>query len=265
MDSASIFLFNIFLSDQTWTRSHAEEIKQTLGPFPASAASDACNAVKQLVGLMPKGWESKTESNSMMQLCSTVKEFGHNIAFKHVEVEAQQEECASSNGYDSLSDEEHCVPKSELMSGLPCDTEPAETQLREKKMATPSSIGLKYTGEWLKRQCQSLNEGKIMSGLEWKDLFWAVFELLHSCEENSAIENNVRFVYVYYWDIHISVSLHDPDPGLSPPCIICMSLKNTLLCSPFFLPADRTLLVISTPIFCFSAVNCALFDTQRKQ
>ena len=192
MDSASVFLFDVFLSDQAWSRNHAEEIKGTLGPFPASAASDACSAVKQIIGLMPKDWEYKTRGDSTMQLCSTVKEFGHNIAFKHIEPEAQQ----GNVGYDSLSDEEYFVQSTEFLSGVHHNTVSSmvcKNHVLEmnEKMVGPSSRGSKYIGEWLQRQCQSISEEKTTTGLDWKDLYSAAFELLSSYEENSAIENNV--------------------------------------------------------------------------
>lgn len=195
VDAASVFLFNVFLRDQAWSRGHAEEIKRTLGPFPASAASDACNAVKQILSLLPDDWEYKADSGFVGQPSSAVKEFGHNIVFKHAEPQtrATQRDVASSSGYDSLSDDEFGAPKSDLISGLLHGTDPSSSSVSgpteggATRVTVPSSGGSKFTGEWLKQQCQSYSSG----GLEWRDVYSAVFDLLSSCKENSGIENNV--------------------------------------------------------------------------
>jgi hypothetical protein len=201
VDSAAVFLFNVFLRDQTWSRSHAEEIKRALGPFPASAASDACNAVKQIIGLLPEDWECKVGDLTREPCNVAVKEFGHNIVFKHSEPEA-----VTSSGYDSLSDDEFGAHKSELLSGLVHGTGPSmQVSGPSMQVSGPSmqvngcvregeahtTAPAKYTQEWLKEQCQSCSGGSMSGGLEWRDLYSAVFDLLSSCKEDSGIENNV--------------------------------------------------------------------------
>ncbi len=189
MDSAAVFLFHLFLKDQTWSRSHAEEIKRHLGPFPASAASNARNIVKEIVRYIPEDWNYDAEEDLSHK---PVKEFGHNIIFKFAE---SQEGKQSSNGYDSLSDDESRKP--ELMSGLlhtahsqAADSVPSQTKQLAAEATIPSYGGSKYTGQWLKKQCQSCCK-KSSGGLEWEALYSAVFDLLSSCQENPGIENNV--------------------------------------------------------------------------
>lgn len=193
VDSASVFLFNLFMKDQTWSHSYSEAIRRALGPFPASAASTACNTVKHIVSLLPEGWSCKAEGSSSTGQCEPVREFGHNIAFKYTEHAPDPER--TSSGYDSLSDDEELATDSQLLSGLFCDATavPATCHVTDVVSAKDSPLpgGSKYTGEWLKMQCQSCSKENTSSGLEWQDLYSAVFEYLSSSEENSGIENEV--------------------------------------------------------------------------
>lgn len=186
VDSASVFLFNLFIKDQTWSRRHSEEIKRTLGPFPASAASNACKIVKRIILLLPEDWISKSDETELSN--KLVMEFGHNIVFKHVESQKPSAtNHGNSSGYDSLSDDEQASSdqKSELISGLFYENSSSEV-VSEVKESVPTD----YSGEWLKQQCQSCSSG----GFDWQDLYKAVFELLSSPSDNSGIENDVSII-----------------------------------------------------------------------
>ena len=87
VDSAAVFLFSLFRSDPQWSRTHAEEIRRILGPYPASVATRACSIVSRILGFLPKKIDSQGDGVSggnPHQLPTTRmrKEFGHNIAFK---------------------------------------------------------------------------------------------------------------------------------------------------------------------------------------
>ena len=78
VDAAAVFLFHLFAKDKAWSSHHAEEIRRSLGPFPTSAASNACNIVHEIMGLASEGWKY-----SVVQDDKLSKEFGHNIVFKY--------------------------------------------------------------------------------------------------------------------------------------------------------------------------------------
>ena len=90
MDSAAVFLFDLFRSDPQWSRSHAQEIRCTLGPYPASVATKACNIVSQILTYLPKQLASQEDGQSAGKSLSPhrpsppklKKEFGLNIVFK---------------------------------------------------------------------------------------------------------------------------------------------------------------------------------------
>ena len=133
-----------------------------------------------------------------------MKEFGHNIAFNYTEFRKPDTGIAgrrNSSGYDSLSDDEggrDGSQKSELISGLLRDanstpvpslppTEVAGPAV-EPAVAVPEG---RYTRGWLKSQCQSYSKDSSTGGLNWQELYSAIFDLLSSSEDNSGIENNV--------------------------------------------------------------------------
>ena len=186
------------IKDQTLTRSHAEEIRKALGPFPASAASSACSIVKRISNFLPEDWSPKINApSSCMEVDAPVKEFGHNIVFKYMEL-AKNSEAASPkecSGYDSLSDEEQTSSNSlkfELISGLFHKVENSyQSHTNGEEMvaeALPSSVGNKYTAEWLKKECQSCSK---TVGLEWQELYSAIFQIMSSTKDNSEIQNDV--------------------------------------------------------------------------
>ena len=182
------------MKNQTWSRSHSEEIRRELGPFPASAASNACAVVKRIIALLPEGWKSETEDD--LSVRKPVKEFGHNISFNYLEFKKPvcvTESKAERSGYDSLSDDEEMpsvAQKSELISGMfNGSVDPVSQPPSRQTVSAASESGGKYSGEWLKSQCQSCCKGN--GGLQWGELYSAVFDLLSSPEENSGIENNV--------------------------------------------------------------------------
>lgn len=202
VDSVAVFLFNLFATNEAYTRSCAEEIRRTLGPFPAGAASDACNIVRRIVSLVPEGCSSLTVKKE----CQSSEEFGKNITFKHMQpmnFDNRRED--SDRGYDSLSDDE-AAKNSDLIISLFNDSEASShpSSSLEDVPSVPSGqkASSKCTGEWLKEKCQSCVS---MGEMEWQDLYSAVFELLSSAEDNSTIQNDVSENWCGYEFLSFSV------------------------------------------------------------
>ena len=142
VDSAAVFLVLLFLPNPRLTRSHAEEIRRTLGPYPASAATKVCATAKNLVLLLPSdqmagnrggsGESSSRETGSASSSSVVREEFAVHVAFKFdsrlsvggsLDVSGSQHgtkekgltaKKSSSlqshkppDGYDSLSDSDH--------------------------------------------------------------------------------------------------------------------------------------------------------------
>ncbi len=188
VDTASVFLFTLFNIDCTLSRTNSEEIRKVLGPFPASAASSACDTVKRILSMLPEDWKAAPGEDLMEQHL----EFGHNIVFKHAET--SQPVQFDSSGYDTLSEDEYeqsDCRRSELFSGLFHDVA-SHSQLPPVSASLPAERVHLYSGEWLKKQCQSCCMKKANGGFEWKELYSTVFDVLSSSEDNSGIQNSVR-------------------------------------------------------------------------
>ena len=50
MESGAAFLFAVFKSVESVSQREASQLRATFGPYPASAASKACQTVRKVVG-----------------------------------------------------------------------------------------------------------------------------------------------------------------------------------------------------------------------
>ncbi len=234
VDSTAAFLFNLFIGEPQLTRANAEEIRRTLGPFPASAATKASTTVKNILTYLPKdspftSSSQETSSTSDKQIQMKKKEFGHNISFKfdtetslvtgdgdHV-----KSKLSNQTGYDSLSEDESTVVANgdtniftqTILSGMQQtirkpDKKKAVTK-KQPVVESRSTPVLPYSGEWLKAQCKEVVRGGHMQ-LSGQELYLAIFEQLSSGQENEAIENDVSCI-----EILIFVAAHKLYTSLS--------------------------------------------------
>ena len=191
VDSASAFLFKLFQSDPEWSRHHGEEIRKTLGPFPASEATKACTAVKRILSFLP---EKKRLERTEGEGDKPRKEFGLSIVFKSDAEEAR----SVSSEHDSLSDSDDLKPDAftnVFLQGLE-SVNAAEDEPKRKPSKPPSSEECSqapavtvHSGAWLRAECQKCAEE--LGGMSSQELFRAVFDLLSSAEDSLVIQNEV--------------------------------------------------------------------------
>lgn len=204
VDSAAIFLFDLFSAEPKMTRSHAEEIRRMFGPYPASTVNRICKTVEKILGYLPDGWGQPADTMETSQDTKKRKEFGHTIQFKFSDgfldmpPSTKSVENFDLSGYDSLSDSEEVPVKSKLVDFV------ASTMVTTKRAtAAAESANLVLAGslldhtphssEWLVEQCKvCLREGQFAGELSWQDLYQAVFEHLSSPRDNMVIQNDVR-------------------------------------------------------------------------
>lgn len=211
VDSAAVFLFSLFRSDPQWTRAHADEVRRTLGPYPATAASRACDTVRRVLEFLPGAVESESRAQGGSSPHLMREEFGHNIRFQFddtsqhsLRTEGGKERGAEDkdspaglegrDGYDSLSDSERSHPNlvaSTLLDGMTSRVETrAKPESVEVRAAPPGGSEALYSAAWLKSKCQEcVRRG--MAGMTWQDLSSAIFELLSSTGNNTAIQNDL--------------------------------------------------------------------------
>lgn len=227
VDSAAVFLFNLFITEPQLTRSQAEEIRRTLGPFPASAATKALNIVKNIAVYLPKdsnllnsheeqvSLERSQNGSQKAEISQTRKEFGSNIVFKYEpEFVADLQHHMDNDSfvkskhtldYDSLSDDEavkdgsslsNIVTKTILETRPPPPIRTDPVQSRSNDGHSRSVVSFPYSGEWLKDKCRECVKESII-GLTWKDIHSVVFDMLCSSNDNGAIQNGVRHAHIH--------------------------------------------------------------------
>ena len=211
VDSAAIFLFDLFSAETKMTRSHAEEIRRTLGPYPASTVNRICKTVEKILRYLPDGWGQSADTVENSQGTKKRKEFGHNIQFKYSDGFLDMPSSAKSvdfdlSGYDSLSDSEEVPVKSKLVDFVASTLQSNSTLVMAKRAtAAAESANLVSAGslldhtphssEWLVEQCKEcLREGQFAGELSWQDLYQAVFEHLSSPRDSMVIQNDVRSI-----------------------------------------------------------------------
>ena len=210
VDSAAVFLYSLFASDQKWTRAHAEKIRKTLGPFPASAANRACELVKKIIKLSPeKIDEDSPVEDKILPDGELKKEFGHNIVFigpRNLREDgigfSSEENGGKEDAHDSLSEDEAAgnddTFSQALLAGMAQKgktngsrseegVKPKTGPTRGAAMATGDPAP--YSSEWLSRKLQQVCVGD--GGVTWWDLYMAVFEQLSSSLDSSAIQGDV--------------------------------------------------------------------------
>ena len=200
VDSASVFLFTLFKSDPEWSRHHGEEIRKTLGPFPASEASKACAAVKRILTYLSDKKKQKSE-HTEGERETPRKEFGLSIVFKFgVETAGTVGVSRSdSNEHDSLSDSDDSKPDAftnvflqglESMSAMEEEPKPKPSKTFSEECSQAPAVAM-HSGAWLKEECQKCAEE--LGGMSSQELFGAVFDLLSSAEDSMVIQNEVSW------------------------------------------------------------------------
>lgn len=217
VDSAAIFLFELFSAEPMMTRSHAEEIKRMFGPYPASTVSRVCKTVERILTYLPDGWGKPIEKMETAKSAKKRKEFGHNIQFKFTDgfLDPATSKPADFPGYDSLSDSEEDVPvKSKIAnfvaSSLQTNSAAASATIGggegDGSMVAidvshaprSSELGGPYSSDWMMEQCKEcLGEGQFAGELTCTELYQAIFEQLSSERDNTVIQNDVRTSLLY--------------------------------------------------------------------
>ena len=204
VDSAAIFLFDLFSAEPKMTRSHAEEIRRMFGPYPASTVNRICKTVEKILGYLPDGWGQPADTMETSQDTKKRKEFGHTIQFKFSDgfldmpPSTKSVENFDLSGYDSLSDSEEVPVKSKLVdfvASTMVTTKRATAAAESTNLVSAGSLldHTPHSSEWLVEQCKvCLREGQFAGELSWQDLYQAVFEHLSSPRDNMVIQNDVR-------------------------------------------------------------------------
>ena len=207
VDSAAIFLFELFCVEPKMTRSHAEEIKRMFGPYPASTVNRICKTVERILTYLPSGWGKHNDRMETAKSTKKRKEFGHNLQFKYGDglldpISSKETELP---GYDSLSDSDEVPVKSKIVDFMATSIQASSTSSMAKRGDAKVNIDIDrpphtsgsgqslYHSHWLVEQCKECaRDGQFAGELTWKELYQAVFEHLSSGRDSDVIQNDVR-------------------------------------------------------------------------
>jgi len=215
VDSAAVFLFGLFVGNTTWSVENQKEIRNKLGPFPASAAEEAYKCVLTIIDLVPRCKDldySEPKQEPQEEFGKKFNFFFHNQLGASLEggVANGGTGHISSGGYDSLSDdeEENNGGQSELLTNILCQSQANDFAAKSKgSNSNPSDLTalpckpvasslVKYSREWLQAKCQSCCGNRT----DWKDFYSAIFDYLSSGDESSSIENDVGWGQVVIYE-----------------------------------------------------------------
>lgn len=198
IDEASVFLYELFVKSPDWSRSHGEDIRRTVGPYPASVATRACDIVKRIARSLPEtsgegrvhGRGTDRERGLMDQ------EFGCKIAFMFEDNLLPHGEVCSDSGSESdvvVKSKERDVVTMTILNEM-SSQKPRSVQQHAKQHAykysasqdsSKTSTSSVYGTSWLQQQCRECD----VDGLSWQQLFAQLFDLLIS--QTPSIENEV--------------------------------------------------------------------------
>lgn len=212
VESASVFLYDLFSSSPEWCKSHGEAIRKTFGPYPASVAMKVCDIAKSITLCVSTNEESNSGSDSSINTGDTTgtsekgdylkEEFGAKLSgfkFNTNLMGGAMVSVSVATIEDSLSEDEEEEVKSKndvishtLLSGLNKSQQNKTTNnqsIKNKKskeiknnISPPSKFGV----QWLQDQCKRCG-----SELPWQQLYDQLFELLLSEIDATTLEVQV--------------------------------------------------------------------------
>ena len=180
IEAGGVLLFEVFKESEKVHSSETTRLRGIFGPFPASAATKACQIVNKIVSWLPEAVVQSVGQTSTSQFQSdTTKEFGDGIKFSTATETSED----LTDWLDASSDE--------------------EASLEEK-------FDMRYTSEemnrgagretidaaWLKHQVDAqFSSDPAALGMSVMDMCTTVFDLLCSSKPDSALQNDVSIHY----------------------------------------------------------------------
>ena len=199
IDEAAVYLYELFIKSPEWSRNYGEDIRRTLGPYPASVAIRACNIVKGISLLLPPDDEGHSTNKKHDTKECQKEEFGLKIMFMFEKNLLNKEK----NGYHGNCDsDDDVIVKSkecdmvtttilnEMSSQKSFNIQDKQTSSKHGTSQASSKYetsqgGPKYGTSWLQQQCREC----AVDGLSWQQLYAQLFDLLIS--QALSIENEV--------------------------------------------------------------------------
>ena len=187
-ESTAAFLFDVFKDSETVSHSASSRLKSLFGAFPASAATKSCHIVCSLRGLLPDDFVDKLAKKSTSNSKQDLKPFGYNIKFSFPSTSSLATYADLLS--DSEDEEEVCdddrVTKL-LLQGVKGNVEKQVPGLAVNQNASATAKNI----SWFREQCEIHFRETGTGDLSVADMCSALFDILSSPREDSAIQNDL--------------------------------------------------------------------------
>lgn len=185
IESAAVFLLKTFHNKEQVGHEETRAIKQMFGPFPASAADNACAVISQLVA---QQGESKVEEFIQTQTSNKTIDhtvsFGRNIAFSF---DTYVLDSLDSLPWEEENSEELSLDFNSFLSshagGHSTGLESAGAQSVSQTSTADHTI--------LRREVEKYMSGGNMSSSSIDELCTSLFEMLASTKSDDELQNEV--------------------------------------------------------------------------
>lgn len=196
VESASVYLYNLFRYSPDWCRAHGDAIRKTFGPYPASVAIKACGIVKKINSYNQTGETSSKDTDSSTTTTrgsDLIEEFGSMVTgfqFNTNLLGVSSTPVAMATE-DSLSEEEEVKSKSDVISHTllselsKSQGRQATNHITKQKKVKNVKVN-KFGSQWLQDQCKGCD-----SEFPWQQLYQQLFELLLSEVDSTQLEIQV--------------------------------------------------------------------------
>ncbi|KAL4233009.1 activating signal cointegrator 1 complex subunit [Mactra antiquata] len=178
IESAGVYLFNVFKSVEIVGQKETNNLKSVFGPFSASVATATCKVVNNIYSTLPEhvidtlGSEEREEADG----AAAISEFGHGIKFTFPNFEPVYNELSSSDSEDERQPEVDLKYSYTSKKVVP----------QENQKKTGSSC---YDSEWLQKEVAKYYG--LDMGMRLEDFSSTIFDVLSSPKSDSELQNDL--------------------------------------------------------------------------
>ncbi|XP_061176706.1 activating signal cointegrator 1 complex subunit 3-like [Saccostrea echinata] len=181
IEGSAAFLFELLKSVNIVGKKESTKLRQIFGPFPASAASNACSLINKIVSWLPEntldslGNQDRQEADGE----ASVKEFGMNIKF----VGQSRDSYFEDEDFSSDSDEGERRELDLKYVASPHKPIAAKRESPDKE---------RYDASWLQREVTQYFPGEEnYLGMSREDLCSTIFDVLTASNSDEELQNNL--------------------------------------------------------------------------
>lgn len=196
IESAAVFLFEIFYNKELVGTEETRAIKHMFGPFPSSGADTSCSSVARLVAAL--GDAQVEDFIQSSRLRTPGRPFGCNLAFSYEGYALDPLEELSSSGPHQDKD------SLDFMNFLNVQQSGRKATEKDGRPLTPGA------GNLLRSEVEKYLKGGDVVSSSPEELCTSLFEMLASQRSDDELQNEVGLGREAHLDLHPAASWVDP-------------------------------------------------------